>query len=244
MKNSKKIIYLLWSPEGQSGEERRRILLKECAGEIIDAGVLKLVMYVNDTDSDVKSPAPFKESEKPVIAQVEVWIKDLESTGTIESILHGKGFTLAGYRVQESIYREYGGNMYMHQRDWADGRRSPGLVSVNLLKRPEKISPEEWIKRWHNIMSPVSEAIQPRARYIRNLVLEVITADAPSFNGIVIEAWPSKRHVTNKFLFFGADNIFQLLGNMLKILKAVKSFLKIKDIRSIMMSEYFIKTDF
>ena len=244
MKNSEKIIYLLWSPEGQLGEERQKILLKECAGEIIDAGAANLVIYINDSDSDVKSPAPFRGSEKPFTAQVEVWIKDLAISRAVEGILNDKGFALAGYRVQESIYREYGGNMYMHQRDWADGKRSPGLVSVNLLKRPDRISTEDWIKRWHNIMSPVSEAIQPRARYVRNLVLESITPDAPPYNGIVIEVWPSKRHVTNKFLFFGADNIFQLIVNMIKILKAVKSFLRIKDIRTVMMSEYFIKTDF
>lgn len=244
MKNCEKIIYLLWSPQEQSGEQRHKILLKECAGEIINAGAEKLVIYIHDADSDIKSPAPFKRSEEPVTAEVEVCLKDVSLSKLIEAILKDKGFKLAGYRVDESIYREYGGNMHMHQRDWADGRRSPGLVSVNLLKRPEKLPVEEWVRRWHNIMSPVSEAIQPRTRYVRNFVLECITPDAPPYNGIVIEAWPSKRHVANKMLFFGADTIFQLIGNMLKILRAVKSFLKIKDIRTVMMSEYFMKTDF
>ena len=131
----------------------------------------------------------------------------------------------------------------MKERDWPDGERSPGIVSVNLLKKPKKMSRDRWIKNWFTIMSPVSEAIQPRGRYVRNMVQETLSPGMPLYDGIVIEAWPSKRHVENPFLFYGASNPFQLLKNIFRILKAVRSFLKVRQVRSIMMSEYFMKTD-
>jgi len=91
-------------------------------------------------------------------------------------------------------------------------------------------------------MSPVSEEIQPRTRYVRNLVIESITPDALPFEGIVEEAWPSKKHISSKYLFYGATNMVQLVKNMCRILKAVKSFLDLRRIRTTVMSEYLIKT--
>ena len=46
------------------------------------------------------------------------------------------------------------------------------------------------------------------------------------------------------FFFMVLTAFFQLAINMFRILRAVKSFLRIRDIRTVMMSEYFIKTDF
>jgi len=243
MKRRNKIIFLIWSPVNQTEKERREYLLEKCSFEILEAGAEELTMYINDADSNVRSPAPKPLFAKMISAQVEVWLDDISIAGTVEAILKKKGFTCAGYHVEESIYREYGGNIHMRERDWPDGTRSPGVVSVNLLKRPERYNSKEWVHRWFYVMSPVSELIQPRGRYVRNVVLERFTADAPVYDGIVIEGWPSKKHVSNLFLFYGAGNIFQLIRNIARILRAVKSFLKIRDVRTVMMSEYFIKSN-
>jgi hypothetical protein len=116
------------------------------------------------------------------------------------------------------------------------------VTAVTLLERPKRIPRDEWIRRWHGTMSPVSEEIQPRTRYVRNLVLEALTPGAPPFEGIVEECWPSPGYVTNPFLFYGARNVWQLARNMIRILRAVTSFLDLRRIRAVMMSEYFIKT--
>ena len=101
---------------------------------------------------------------------------------------------------------------------------------------------DEWIRRWHGTMSPVSEEIQPRARYVRNLVIRSLTQGAPPYEGIVEEAWPSKKHITSPWLFYGADSAARLAVNMARILRAVTSFLDLMQIHTAMMSEYFIKT--
>ena len=56
--------------------------------------------------------------------------------------------------------------------------------------------------RWHSRISPITESIQPRCRYVRNAVFRAITEGAPPFRGIVEEAWPSLEHVTDPMLFY------------------------------------------
>jgi len=126
--------------------------------------------------------------------------------------------------------------------DWPDGERSPVIMAVTLMERPHRLSHEEWIHRWHGTQSPVSEAMQPRARYIRNVVVKAVTPDAPPFEGIVEEAWPSARHITNPFLFYGAKNIFQLAGNMYRMFRSVSGFLNFTKIRTSTMSEYILRS--
>ena len=237
-----KIVYILWSIKGQEKKKTREILLGDLSTRIIGSGAVRLTIDIDDPESDMRSPAPKLYSGEPICALVNIWVEEMSRRKNIEDMLRYAGFRLAGYLVEESIFTEYGGNRHAGPRDWPDGRRSPGITMVTLMERPRRLSRDEWIKRWHGTMSPVSEEIQPRTRYVRNLVVEAITPGAPPFEGIVEEAWPSKRHVSNPFLFYGADNIWQLARNMCRILRAVKSFLDLRRIRTTPMSEYFIKT--
>jgi hypothetical protein len=233
-----KTVYLLWRP----GDRDRTApdLVETCAPAILEAGAEKLVVYAEDRESDVPSPAPKLHRGSPICGAVHVWQDDVPRAA--EEVLETSGFTIAGYEVEESVYRDYGDNEHAGPRDWPDGTRSPGLVAVTLLERPRRLSREEWIRRWHGRMSPVSEQIQPRTRYARNLVIRSLTPDAPPFEGIVEEAWPSREHVTSKRLFYGARSPVRLAVNMGRILAAVLSFLDLRAIRTTMMGEYFIKT--
>ena len=237
-----KLIYVLWALDRQPKKETRELLLNEVQHKLYDAGVKKLTMYIDDEFSTVRSPAPKLYPGPEISAELSLWVDDVEKHGDIEKILEPYRFRIAGYLVDESIYTEYGGNRHFRERDWPDGERSPVVMAVTLMERPKKLSREEWIKRWHGTQSPVSEAMQPRARYIRNVVLEPLTADALPFEGIVEEAWPSARHITNYFLFYGASNIFQRARNMYRMFRSVSSFLEFRRIRTSTMSEYILRS--
>ena len=237
-----KLIYILWDSRGSDKKQRQQVLLKEVAPNLIQAGARKLTMYIVDHDSDVKSSAPFHPGER-MCADVSLWLDSLEQRTRCEEIIGTVGFRFAGYLVDEVIYTEYGGNRHSGPRDWHDGQRSPGIIAVTLMERPKRLSREEWIKRWHGKQSPVSEAMQPRSRYIRNVVVKPVTLDAPPYEGIVEEAWPSARHMTNPFIFYGAGkNPLKLVWNMLVMLKSVTSFLDLTRIRTTNTSEYILKS--
>jgi hypothetical protein len=234
-----KLVYLLWDPQCRSREELRRTLLDGCAPRLLGAGAQRLQMNIADDRAEVRSPAPGVPFERPMCAAVNVWI-DGEARAACEDELRRCDFLIAGYRVEEQIYTDYGGNRHAEPRSWPDGERSPGVLAVTMMERPRRLAREEWIRRWHGRQSPMSEAMQPRSRYVRNVVLEALTPGAPRFEGIVEEAWPSFEHVTNPFLFYGASNPFELLKNMAIMLRSVLSFLTLWRIRTVMTSEYFV----
>jgi len=82
----------------------------------------------------------------------------------------------------------------------------------------------------------------PPCRYVRGIIKEVVTPGALALDGIVEEAWQSREHVVNKFLFYSARNRWQLLVHMAIILHSVTRMLRLWRITTVMMSEYFVKT--
>jgi 3beta-hydroxy-delta5-steroid dehydrogenase/steroid delta-isomerase len=236
-----KLVFALWEPGGRGRAAVREALTQRAAPALLAAGAERLSMCIADEAADVRGPSPFPLFERRHCALVNVWAAAPEP-GALAAALEAEGFEVAGWRVEESVYRDYGGNAHAAPRSWPDGQRSPGVTAVSFLERPGRIPREEWVRRWHSRISPVSEALQPRTRYVRNLLLEPVTAAAPPYEGIVEECFPSPRHVSDPFLFYGASGPISLIRNLLAILAAVSSFLVVWRVRTVMMSEYFLET--
>ena len=150
---------------------------------------------------------------------------------------------MAGYLVTESLYTDYGQNEFAPERSWADGERSPGVTVVTLLERPQRLPVDEWIAHWYGVQSPVSAAMQPRTRYVRNAVTRALTDHAPPYAGIVEECWPSAEHVEDPMLFYCAGGSKDVLKqNIEKMMASVTAFLDLDRIRTVTMSEYLLKT--
>lgn len=240
-----KLAYILWTPKALSPSEVRVRLLERAAKKLLDRGARYLQINVEDEHVGVKSPAPQTPlTGAPFVGHVNVWVERVEDRFALEDVLRGEGFDIAGYRVEETLYTEYGENAHGSKRDWPDGTRSPYVVAVTLLERDPKIPKDEWMRRWYGRQSPMSEAMQPRARYVRNVVVEVLTPGAFPYEGIVEESWPSAKHVADPFLFYGAKNPLELIANMATMLSSVTAFLPITRIPSVMTSEYFVRSPF
>ncbi len=237
-----KLIYLLWPRQPMEPEERRVVLLQQCAPQLLEAGAAYLTMNIDDDLADVPSPTPTTKLTDPFVAEVSMWVQGMGARGALEAILLDADFDVAGYRVTEHLYTDYGGNRHSGPRTWPDGERSPGIVSVTPLERPRRIAKDRWMRHWFNRQGPMSEAMQPRSRYVRNVVDEVLTPGAVPYEGIVEESWPSARHVTNPYLFYGASNRFELIKNMAIMAQSVAAFLPIWKITSVTMSEYFVRS--
>lgn len=244
----KKMTYLLWPDRSYTPRQRQETLINECSPAILQMDVNVLTMNIDDEHSQVKSPAPKWYRGPAVVATVSVKITDstesLEKFDNIHQLLTRAGFSVGAYEVDESVYKDYGDNEHFRKRDWEDGKRTPSVVmAITLLTRPKKFPHAEWIRRWHGKMSPGSEVIQPRARYVRNVVLSAAHA-SPAFDGIVEEAWPSADHISDPYKFYLANNPFQLLWHILKMMQLVTQFHQLHKIRTVTMSEYFLKTGF
>jgi hypothetical protein len=239
-----KIIALLWAEGGpEAGDELRERLLRETVPRLLASGVRGLSVNVHDGDAaPAPSPAPPPEGEDPHVAQVSVWLDCYEDRGVLEAALVELGLRWASYLVVESLYDDYGTTEYAPPRDWPDGERSPGVLTVALIHRPRGLEYGEWITRWHGTQSPVSAELQPRTRYVRNEVVRALSAGAPEVGGIVEEGWPSTGHVADPLLFFNATTPDELQANVSRMITSVDACLDMTRLRSSTMSEYLIKS--
>ncbi len=239
-----KTVFALWNDADLSPEELRRLLVDEVVPDLLDGPVTWASVTVRDEEAaQVSAPTPFPLGVDKPAALLNLWSSDPGLVDVVLARLEPLGLRAHAWVSEASIYTDYGGNRHSGPRYWPDGQRSPGVTAVSFLTRPPAIPLDEWVRRWHGRMSPVSEEIQPRTRYVRNLLIAPMTAGAPPFQAIVEEAWPSPRHVRNPFLFYGAGyNPFKLVWNMVRLLAAVASFVKVPQVQTVMMSEWFLRT--
>jgi hypothetical protein len=218
-------------------------MLGDAASRLLDLGPHRLSMDVWDPESDIPAPVPTPEGETPLHALVSVWLDTVDHRTPYEEVLSSVASRVAGYSVVESLYRDYGGNRWSAPREWPDGQRSPGVLTVALLQRPPDQSFDEWITRWHTRISPVTEAIQPRTRYVRNAVFRALTDRASPLAGIVEEAWPSLEHVTDPMLFYCADGDPELMNaHISQMIEEINAFIDLDTFRSVTMSEWILKS--
>ena len=89
----------------------------------------------------------------------------------------------------------------------------------------------------------MSEAIQPRARYVRNSVTRAVTADAPPYLGIVEEAWPTVEDLVDPMRFYcGEGDPERLEANIKTMLSHVATLLDVDATRVHTMSEWILKS--
>jgi hypothetical protein len=238
-----KVQYLCWPRAGRKPVDHGRTAREELAPALLALGPRGLSLQVDDADAQVPVPMPPPADEVQPFALVSIWLDRYDDRAPYEAILSDASDRVAGYLVTESLYTDYGGNRFAGPRAWPDGSRSPGVVMVTLLRRPARMTPAAWINHWHTVQSPVSEAMQPRMRYVRNAVARPITPDAPPIEGIVEEAWPSAEHLTDPMLFYcaGGDPA-RMQRNLSKMLESVTAFLDLADLRSFTTSEYLLLT--
>jgi hypothetical protein len=236
-------MYLVWLDPKSTRGEVAEIVRGRLAEELLSLDPLRLTIDVWDPESDIPPPVPTPEGETPLHALVSLWIDAVDYRAPFEKALGASARRLAGYEVVESLYRDYGGNQWSAPRQWADGERSPGVLTVALLQQHPAQTFDEWMTRWHTRISPITEAIQPRCRYVRNAVFRAVTDDAPPVRGIVEEAWPSLEHVTDPMLFYCADGDPERMNDhVTQMIEEINAFVDLSTLRSVTMSEWILKS--
>jgi hypothetical protein len=236
-------MYLAWLGEASTRAEVAELMLGRVGEELLALDPVGLTIDVWDPESDIPAPVPTPPGETPLHGLVSLWVDTIEQREAFEDVLAPAVHRLAGYSVVESLYRDYGGNQWSAPRTWPDGERSPGVLTVALLQQHPEQSFAEWITRWHTRISPITEAIQPRTRYVRNAVFRPITHAAPAVAGIVEEAWPSLQHVTDPMLFYCADGDPERMNaHVTQMIEEINAFVDLSTLRSVTMSEWILRS--
>lgn len=237
-----KLVYLVYERPSVAPDEIRRRFLDDVAPRLLALGAHRLQMDLDDEHAQMKSMVPVPGDELPVRACVSIWLDAHDARAPYEDVLRAAGVRLAGYLVTESMFREYGDNSHSGPRDWPDGTRSPGIITLTVFDKPQGVDDETFYGHWYSHQSTMSEDMQPRARYVRNAVARAVTPGAPRLRAIVEEAWPSVEHVTNLHTFFGAASNEELGENIRVMLDSTKLLYDPATMRNYPLSEYILKS--
>ena len=122
-----------------------------------------------------------------------------------EEVLTDFGVRSAGYLVTESLCEDWGTTPdWPTPRDWPTGERSAGITVLTVFDKKPGLDDHTFYGHWYDHQTPMSAAMQPRVRYVRNAVVRGLTSGAPPLRAIVEEAWPTVAHLTDPKTFFGA----------------------------------------
>jgi hypothetical protein len=237
-----KLVYLVYERPSVDPAELRKRFLDEVAPQLLGLGPHALQMDLDDEHAQMQSMVPVPGDELPVRACVSIWVDAHDERAAYEAVLRSAGVRIAGYLVTESMFREYGDNEHSDKRDWPDGARSPGIITLTVFDKPQGVDDETFYGHWYSHQSTMSEDMQPRARYVRNAVARAVTPGAPRLRAIVEESWPSVEHVTNLHTFFGASSNEELGENIRVMLDSTKLLYDPATMRNYPLSEYILKS--
>jgi hypothetical protein len=137
------------------------------------------------------------------------------------------------YLVEEAIPVAY-------EKDWEDGRETPGVCLLTLFRKRTGIDHGTFIDRWHNSHTPLSLEIHPLWNYNRNVVTRRLGDRAEPWDGIVEEHFRTASDLLNPIKFFGHPLI--MVYNMLRVYADTRSFLDYRTIRPFLAAEIILKT--
>jgi hypothetical protein len=220
-----KVLYVLWG-DGPVGDD---------VVDALRAGPFASVGAHDEAAAAAPSPAPAPPGEPVHVAFASAWVDCYQRRAEADAAVAATGLDHHAYLVVESLYEQY-------PTMPAPGERSPGVLTVALIHRPDGLDEATWLHNWHEVQSPRSGELQPRRRYVRNRVVQRLTPGAPEVDGIVEEAWPSVEHVADPMLFFETGGDPDKLGPMVtEMLANVEACLDLARLRSATMSEWLLR---
>jgi len=227
-----KLVYLIRDRASRDGAHLRGEVLGDVVPQLTDLGAQHLSVHLDDDRVSIPGPMPCPGGELPVRVGMSLWLDNHDDRAGVEELLAPIGERCDGYLVTESVYSEYG-QRRGEPRSWPAGERSPGLVTFALVHRNPLLDPRTFREFWYGHQSPMSEAVQPRLRYVRNTVAHSVTPGAPPLDGMVVESWESEELVSDIEAFHLGD-----LENLTVMLDSVGTVFDMSRLRSIAMSEY------
>ena len=89
--------------------------------------------------------------------------------------------------------------------------RADALANIAILRRPEELSREEWLRRWLEEHTSVAIETQATFGYLQNIVVGPVTIDAPRVDALVEELFPSAA-LGDMHAFYGSGGDDDELG--------------------------------
>lgn len=221
-----KLDYLLW------GRPDRAVLLGDTASALLaHPSVRGLTVQVGDTDDAVPRPPLLLGDGARLAALVQVWVTSYDERGPLEEALGAAADSVDGYLVTESEPQP------LLDRDWPDGAPSPGISHVTWFPKPERLTEQQFLRGWHEVHTPHSEALHPRRwTYLRDTVVRTLAPGSPPVRAIVVERFREVADYADRTRLFGDEAAFA------QNLRDLPGYADLADISSRPMHEVVLRT--
>jgi EthD domain-containing protein len=226
-----KIIYLVWKPEAVAIETFRDALLGPVAEQALAAGAHRLVVSAADLAREIPKPTLLMGDGRTLSASFDVWLDCIDDRRPIEAALRERAARVDGYLVTESVPQR------CTDRDWPDGKRSPGVTHFTWFPKPARLSDEEFFRAWHEVHTPFSFELHPlRWEYVRNAVARPLTPGAPPIRAIVAERFRTLEDYTDPRRLYGSKEVLK------RVMADTVQFADVADMNSTPLSETIVRS--
>jgi hypothetical protein len=231
-----KMVYLVWKREIDTEAVFRQKLLERVSRQIVDAGAHQLRIGVVDEGVTAAASLRIEATKPPISGVISIWADTSVRRRPFENAIQASVSRMAGYLVTESE------PIVNTKHVAADGQRTPGMYQVVLLRKPPRLSREQWLEVWLGSHTQVAIDTQSTFGYRQNVVVRPLTYAAPKYDAIVEELFPAEA-MTDPMVFYNA------VGDEAKrkqhekaMIDSVVRFIDFDKMDRIPMSEYTMKS--
>lgn len=230
-----KLIYLAWKPVADTGEMFRNQLCQQVAPALLAAGARHLRVTVADSAVEaarklrITSAAPGSCAPD---ATISFWLDSTRDRDPLELAMRRGCNRINGYLVTESE------PLRNTQHIMRPGERTPGMNQVVLLRKPERLTREQWLDTWLNSHTQIALDTQSTFGYRQNIIVRALTPDTAPIDAIVEENFPHEAMTSGHAFYNAVGNDRLYKENREKMFVSVQRFIDFDKLDCLPMSEY------
>lgn len=231
-----KMVYVVWKHEGDSERVFRQKLLEKVSPQLIESGARRLRIGVVDEDVAPAAPLRIECTKPPISGMISIWADTSTRRRPFEDAIQASAGRMAGYLVTESE------PIVNNKHIVADGKRTPGMYQVVLLRKPPRLNYEQWLDIWLGSHTQVAIDTQSTFGYRQNVVVRPLTYAAPRYDAIIEELFPAEA-MTDPMVFYDAvGDEAKRKRNRKTMVESVVRFIDFDKMDCLPMSEYTMKS--
>lgn len=232
-----KLMYLLWKPADKSIASFRDDFLQQHISILQHAGALQLHFAVSDDAVSPASKLQIQNTHPVPDGLISFWLDSAIHRQPLENLLRANASDISGYLVTESE------PLRNEKHRAATGERTYGMNQVVLLRRPARLTIEQWIDIWHNSHTQIALKTQSTFGYRQNVITRPLTKNALAIDAIVEENFPPEA-MNSVYAFYnaygsdGKKDVVLMKKNQGEMFASVQRFIDFDQLDCLPMSEY------
>ncbi len=226
-----KLVYLLWRPDADPNND---VFRDRLIGELQEglAGVGATQIKLSISDGDVASGAALHRGPAHPDALLAFWIECIQDRGPAEAWIRARTGRQTGYLVVESQ------PLRLATDPARRGTRTQGFSLVGCIEPKPGLSHARFLEIWETSHRQVAIDTQSTFSYIRNEVVRPVTKDAPPWQGIIEEGFPSEALSNPQAFYDAVGDEPKFRENLRRMIESCEAFIAMPRVDSHPMSEY------